>query len=70
MTTRSSFPRLLLFGVWVDLGTSSRLSQAANDNAAAVTQRTAGDPTTEPDTENFATQSEGDIEPIDNVQSR
>ena len=68
--TKSSFPRLLLGGVLVDLGTGSTLSQAENDNAAAVTPRTAGDPTTEPGPGNPATQPEWDIEPNDSVQAR
>jgi hypothetical protein len=69
--TRSSFPRLLLRGVLVDLGTAGSMpSQAANDNEAAVTPRTAGDPTTEPGPGKPATQPEWDIEPNDNVQSR
>jgi hypothetical protein len=68
--TRSSFPRLLLFGVLVDLGAGSTLSQAANDNAAAVTPGTAGGPTTEPDPGDPLTQPECDIGPNENVQSR
>ena len=70
--TRTSFPRLLLFGVLVDFEIGSTPSQAANDNASAVTPRTAGDPTTEPEPDqgNPAMQPEWDIEPNENVHSR
>ena len=53
---------------WEGAGLHTR--RTGLSRAAAVTPRTAGDPTTEPGPGNPATQPEWDIEPNDSVQSR